>query len=254
MNCQSIHFSQDKSKERIGRAIRLIPMKTLNRLLGFALYLLGAKRKEVAALVGMPDESLKTFLSAIFRDGWEALRDRRHSQARPKKEIPALSSNISVSLQADGDDCVMDFGGSHTLRIPMVHKIKTRTILLSLMGPIELPTREVAHVLGISAARCLQLAAKLKENDVGEALVDKRFGQTHDYRMGPKEKAELVRQFAARAITGHSISSETLSDLVMQQTNTKVSPRSVRWHARKLGLMDIKDSLPQLVESLKKNS
>lgn len=120
------------------------------------------------------------------------------------------------------------------------------------MGLIELPTREVAHVLGISAARCLQLAAKLKENDVGEALVDKRFGQTHDYRMGPKEKAELVRQFAARAITGHSISSETLSDLVMQQTNTKVSPRSVRWHARKLGLMDIKDSLPQLVESLKK--
>lgn len=100
--------------------------------------------------------------------------------------------------------------------------------------------------------QCLQLAAKLKENDVGEALVDKRFGQTHDYRVGPAEKAELVRQFAARAITGHSISSEVLSDLVMQQTNTKISPRSVRWHARKLGLMDIKDSLPQLVESLKK--
>jgi len=232
--------------------MRVIPMKVLNRLLGFALYLLGAKRKEVAALVGMPDESLKTFLSASFRDGWEALRDRRHSETRPQKELPSLSSSISVSLQADGDDCVMDFGDSHTLRIPVAHKIKTRTILLSLMGPIELPTREVAHVLGISVARCLQLAAKLNENDVGEALVDKRSGQTHDYRVGPAEKAELIRQFAARAITGHSISSEALSDLVMQQTNTKISPRSLRWHASKLGLLDIKDSLPQLVESLKK--
>lgn len=203
-------------------------------------------------LVGMPDESLKTFLSAILRDGWDALRDRRYSETRQKKELPSLSSSISVSLQADGDDCVMDFGDSHALRIPVAHKIKTRTILLSLMGPIELPTREVAHVLGISVARCLQLAAKLNENDVGEALVDKRFGQTHDYRVGPAEKAELIRQFAARAITGHSISSEALSDLVRQQTNTEISPRSVRWHASKLGLMDIKDSLPQLVESLKK--
>ena len=230
--------------------MRVIPLKALNRLLGFALYLLGAKRKEVAALVGMPEESLKTFLHATLRDGLDALRDRRHSDVRPPIELPSASSGISV--QPDGPDCVVDFGGSHTLRIPVAHKIKTRTILLSLMGASQLPTREVASVLGISATRCLQLALKLKENDVEEALTDKRLGQMHDYRVGPPEKAELVRQFTARAITGHSISSEVLSDLVMQQTKTRVSARSVRWHARKLGLMNIKDSLPQLVESLKK--
>ena len=58
-------------------ALQVFPRKLLMRLLAFALHLLGARRKEVAALVEMPEESVKTLLRLVSLDGFAALRDRR---------------------------------------------------------------------------------------------------------------------------------------------------------------------------------
>jgi len=89
-------------------------------------------------------------------------------------------------------------------------------------------------------------------DDVPETLIDKRRGQTRDYKVGPEEKAEIIQQFAARAVTGHSTTSEELAKLVNERTDAGVSPRTIRWHANKLGLAGIKKTLPELVSTLKK--
>jgi hypothetical protein len=60
MDCRDITFSADKSRDRIDHALRVFPRKLLMRVLAFALHLLGAGRKDVAALVDMPEESVKT--------------------------------------------------------------------------------------------------------------------------------------------------------------------------------------------------
>ena len=51
---------------------------------------------------------------------------------------------------------------------------------------------------------------------------------------------------------GQSISSGVLAEAVHETTQVGVSARTIRLHIQKLGLTDIKKTLPQLVETLKK--
>jgi hypothetical protein len=67
-------------------------------------------------------------------------------------------------------------------------------------------------------------------------------------------KAELIQHFAARAVTGYSTSSQALTKIINDAKKTTISPRTVRWHMNKLGLMKIKKTLPELVKILKKTS
>ena len=62
----------------------------------------------------------------------------------------------------------------------------------------------------------------------------------------------IIQQLAARAVTGHSTSSAVLAEQVNERTQAGLSARTVRWHIRNLGLTNIRNTLPQLVESLKK--
>jgi len=65
-------------------------------------------------------------------------------------------------------------------------------------------------------------------------------------------KAELIQQFAARAVTGYSTSSQDLTEIINVSQSTNISSRTIRWHMNKLGLMKIRKTLPNLVETLKK--
>ncbi|PXF55457.1 MAG: hypothetical protein C4B58_14845, partial [Deltaproteobacteria bacterium] len=39
---------------------------------------------------------------------------------------------------------------------------------------------------------------------------------------------------------GYSVSSQALTEIINDNQKTAVSPRTIRWHMNKLGLMDIK--------------
>jgi len=204
--------------------------------------------------VGMPEESVKTVVRLVQRDGFPALRDRRRSGARQiTKEPPPRSPGVTAQRQ--GEWLTVEFGASgKPLKIPSSFQVQARAVLLSLVNAGLLPVKEGATALGISAGHCRELARKLRRHDVAEALIDKRQGQKRDYRVGPAVKAEVILELAARTIVGRSTSSDVLADAVNQRTQAEVSPRTVRWHVRKLGLTDIKQTLPALVESLKKRS
>jgi len=251
MDCREIEFLPQKSEERIRRAMRVFDPKVLYRILAFVLYLLGAKRGVIAALVGMPEESVKTTIRVVFRDGFQAFLDRRRSDV---PSVPKASRTTArISVRRDGEWVVVDFdSNAGELRIPAAHKIQVRTVLLSLQNSGLLSTQETSSVLGISDAHCRELASKLASDDVGESLVDKRRGQTQDYRVGPAQKAEIIQQFAARAVTGLSTASDVLAESVNERTQAELSPRTVRWHMNKLGLASIKKTFPKLVKSLKK--
>lgn len=253
MDCRRIEFSPEKSQERITSALRVFPTGVLNKILAFSLYLLGAKRRSVADLVGMPDESVKTALRVVLRDGFAALQDRRYSGVDRRPEI--CRTELRISARREEKFCIVDFGvPERELRIPLTHKIEARTVMLSLLNADLLSTTEVATALGLSCAHCRELAGKLSNDDVVSALVDKRQGLKQDYLVGPEKKAEIIQQFAARLVTGQSTSSDALAKVINADCETKVSPRTVRWHIEKLGLGSIKKTLPELVRTLKKNS
>ena len=250
MDCRQIEFSPEKSRTRIDKALLVFPHKSLMFILGYTLYLLGAKRKEAAALAGMPEESVKTALRRVFRDGFPALHDRRFSMT-PSERYAAERPRISVYRQ--GDDCIVDFGANgNTVRLPADHQVQVRTVVLSLLNAGVLTVPESASALGLTGTHCRELARKLVNGDVADALIDKRVGQKQDYRVGPEQKAEIIRQLAARAMAGHNTSSEILAEQVNEQTRSKLSARTIRWHIRNLGLTDIRKTLPPLVEALKK--
>ena len=251
MDCQDIEFSSDKSQQRIDRALTVFDATTLNRILTLGLHLLGTPRKEIAFLVDRPEESVKTSLRMLLRDGPAAFRDRRHANTQPAVSVPIKS--LTVSTHREGQWQVVDFGvPGKELRILLEHKIQLRTVLLSFLNSGLLSVEQVATALKTSQAHCRELANKLARVDVDESLIDKRRGHTQDYRMGPAEKAELIQQFAARAVLKLPTSSETLVEVLNEQTATPVSARTIRWHMKKLGLQAISKTLPDLVDVQKK--
>lgn len=251
MDCRQVAFSPLKAQERIQTALQVFPHKLLMRVLAFALHLLGLRRKDVAALVQMPEESVKTLLRLVLRDGFPALRDRRLSASPPG--TVALPSWPQISVRGRQEGWMIEFGHpGGTLNIPATHPIQARTVVLSLFNAGVLSAQECASALGVSAAHCRELARKLASEDVPQSLLDKREGQRHDYRVGVEQKAEIIQQLVARAVTGHSTSSEVLADQVNERTQASLSARTIRWHIHNLGLANIRNTLPELVASLKK--
>jgi hypothetical protein len=253
MDCHEIEFSAKNSKNRISNAMGILEPAVLFRMLAFALHMMGAKRKTIAGLVNMPEESVKTTIRVIMRDGFQAFFDRRKTELFTTPEVQLPSKKVSIRIEAEMIvvDLNSDMGN---LIIPAVHKIQARTILLTLMNSGLISAHETALILEISDAHCRQLANKLICNDVGDILIDKRVGQLQNFKVGPTQKAEIIRQFAARAVTGHSISSDVITELVNDQTKASLSSRTIRWHMNKFGLTSIKNTLPELVEELKKKS
>jgi len=251
MDCRDIGCSPEKSQERIDRALVVFDATVLDRLLTFGLHLQGVRRTEIASLVKRPEESVKTSIRVLLRDGLAALQDRRCADVGRAGSMPVRS--LTVTTRREGECQIVGFGvPGQELRIPAAHKVQLRTVLLSFLNSGLLSIQDTATALGISEAHCRELGSQLAGADVEEALIDKRRGQRQDYRVGPAEKAELIQQFAARAVLGLSTSSQTLVELVNEQAATTVSARTIRWHMKKLGLPAIRETLPALVEAQKK--
>ena len=152
MDCRQIAFSPEKSQERVNKVLQVFPRKLLMRILAFALHLLGASRKEVAALVEMPEESVKTLLRVVLRDGFPALHDRRLSAPPAVVVAPPSPSQITVSQDHEG--WIVEFG-THpgtTLRIPASHPVQARTVVLSLFNAKALSAQQCASALGTPVA------------------------------------------------------------------------------------------------------
>ncbi|ETR72360.1 MAG: hypothetical protein OMM_01784 [Candidatus Magnetoglobus multicellularis str. Araruama] len=209
----------------------------------FALYILGARFKTIALIVELPEESGKTTINRVMNDGVSAFNDRRQSIKNDvKQRQPSTQSQVCQAYVTSEDDyCIIIFGDiNHQLKIPLNNRVYLKSVLLSLLQANILTASTVSSVLGITPAHCRNLADRLLNEDLTEVLVDKRKGQQNDFRVNESVKADLIQNFSARAVTGHSVSSNKLADLINNKNNTNISPRTIRWHMNKLGLMNIK--------------
>lgn len=257
MDCQNLAFSTKQSQKRIDKTLCVLPSIVLKKILFFALYLLGAKFKTIASFVEIPEESGKTTIHRVMKDGIDAFTDRRQTAKSDVIHVPSPKQQqiLHASVLSEDNYCIIIFGDiNHQIKIPLKNRVHLKSVLLSLLQANILPAHTVSSVLGITTAHCHELAARLLNEDLTEVLVDKRKGQKKDFRVDQSIKALLIQEFAARAVTGYSISSNDLTELINVAENTNISPRTIRWHMNKLGLMKIKRTLPELVETLKKKS
>lgn len=254
MNCDQFDFSSERSHKRIQQVRTIFGDKIVDRILAWALFLLGASKPMICSALDFRPGSLRTLLYRLQNQGLGALEDRRSktSSFKPNASTTPVEP-LKVSLHETDEDHQIHFGDSLHLQIPTSNPFLLKSILLCLLNNRMLSRREVAQALQLSEDRVGKLAKKLTEADVA-GLLDQRRGQQQDYVFTPTIKGELIQQFVIDLVQHGKISGEGLSKHLKERCQYDLSPRSILYHLSQLGLAKIKSTLPAYLETAKENS
>lgn len=253
IDCQSLSFSSQLSESRMAQARKSFGAGLIQRILCFALYLLGLNRSAIGLTLGIPPDTAKSIIKAVNRDGLRALQDRRlkSSTLPPKQESAKVPP---IKLREDDEHLVVDFGiQNRALKLCRRDPLQMKTVLLSMFNSGLLSARQAAEAIGLTPSHTAALGRRIHEQG-SLSLVDQRQGQKEDFVVTPSVKAELIQQFALDVITSGRTSSATISEELKERCGIIISDRTVRHHLLRLGLRSIKSSLPQLVAAVKKKS
>ena len=251
INGQEISFSNVLSQQRMTRAQKVLGTKVVNRILCFALYLLGVDRKSISDLLNTAPGSIRSIIRAIFHSGLSAFEDRRRSTSTFLPVQERKRPKLTVGMQNEW--IIIDLDEFGQIKIPSQHSLQAKVVLLTMLNNGLLSTREVSEVLDISTAHVLNLARRVHTDDCA-VLIDKRQGQQQEYRFTPEVKAEVIQQFVLDVVVEGRTSGKQLSEHLLERCKLRLSERSIRHHVKELGLVRIKKSLPPLLAEVKKTS
>jgi len=252
LDCQKLNFSAHLSRNRIDHACQTFGSIVVQRLLCFALYLLGVNRSAIGELLKIPPETAKSIIKSVKRNGLSALEDRRR---RSSNFLPKAKPDPPVvTLRENEERIALDFGdGGRILQLSRQDPLQLKIVLLSMFNSKILTKPQVAKAIALTPSHTATLAQRLREKGA-RALIDSRHGQKKEYRVPPSVKGELVQQFAVDIITSGKTSGEKISNELKERCNILLPARTVRHHLAQMGLGKIKRSLPQLLVALKKTS
>lgn len=251
ISCQGLAFDTTLSQQRINRATQIFGIAVIRRVLCFSLYLLGITRATIGKLIEVPPDTVKTIIKNIHRNGIPAFEDRRyrHSAFLPQAQ-KTLPFKVNVTLE--GEWINIDWGEKEQkLKIPRSNKLQFRTLLLTMFNSGLLSTKQTSEYLELSDVQTRTLAKDLQEKDIG-SILDKRQGQKKDYVFTPEIKAEVIQQYSANAAVNKKTSSMALAEDLKARCGLNLSPRTIRLYIEKLGLSKIKQTLPELIDTIKK--
>lgn len=246
-----ISFSLSISSKRIQSAYRLLGVKTVNRIIGIALFLLGGNREKISNFLNIPKGTFLSFLTRFQREGITALKDQREKPDKPEV-LQAFPKNLEI-VYGERKIAIQVSPHKNRLEIDPPNGLQFKTLMLSFMSSGFLSAKEVSEQLGISERRVRDLNKNLRAYDI-EALIDKRRGQQKEYAFTEDIKAEIIQQFVMNLVNRRPTASRQITEQVNETCHTSVSARAMRQHLTKLGLPKIKESLPKLLEGEKKTS
>ncbi len=253
MDFRNINFSQAKSEKRINKAKKLLGTKVVNWIIGFALFLQGARRKDISQLLDIPYETFNSFIPRIWKDGINALEDRRFSPTTaPVTPEPVIDT---PTVKREGDEVIVHLSNKPNgeIRIPCNSKAILKAVLLTLMQNKILDSQMVAGILGCTQSHVLSLNRQILSGSP-EVLFGNRQGQKQCYIFNPEVTNQLLQQYCANVMVGESTSSKVLASNLKERYGLDLSDRSIRYHVKKLGLKPMAKGLVELIEQLKKNS
>lgn len=250
IDCQKASFSSSLQQQRLEQARSVLGERVVDRLLCFSLFLLGVQRSTIAELLDAPPGTVRSVIRSVLHNGLPALEDRRSSSST---FLPSRQEPVKITIEKSPEMITVNLGDSGRIEIPRKNVLQQRVVLLSLLTDGLLSTKEVSEALGFSMVHTRELSEKLSGGDV-TSLIDKRSGQTQEYRFTPEVKAQLIEQFVVDLVTDGSVSGRTIAEHLQQRCDVGLSERSIRDHLGKLGLSRIKKSLPGLLKEAKKNS
>lgn len=250
MNSENLTFSQARSDKRIAQAQNLLGVKVIRKLIGYALFLMGATRSSISSYLNMAPGSVRSLILSVNRKGLPALEDQRSKTSSFRPPSPPLQVTLGIESR-EGYLCVKSKTGDLQIDIPKSNIIQKKVLLLTLLNNGLLKPSEVADAIGLSQDRTKKIAGALQCKDV-TGILDQRQGQKKDYRFTPDIKAEIIQQFVIDVVTQGKTSGEQLARHLNQRCELVLSPRSILHHLSALGLSQIKTSLPANLAEFKK--
>lgn len=253
MNCDNLDFSFRLSNERIQQANAIFGAKII-QILAWALFLLGANKPSICSALSFKEGSLRTLLFRLKNQGLGVLEDRR-TKASSFKTNPLPNSIVEptkVTLSHTYEAYQICFGSeSLQIQIPNSNPVLLKAMLLCLLNSHILNRKEVAQALRLSEDRVAKLVNIMCKDDI-HGILDQRNGQKQDYVYTPEVKGELIQQFVIDLVQDGKTSGENLSKHIEERCQFRLSPRSILHHLNILGLSQIKSTLPNHLEALKK--
>ena len=255
MNCDKFDFSPTVSHKRILQAKAIFGETIVNKILAWVLFLLGASKPTICSTLDFKPGTLRTLLYRVQKQGLGALEDRRYktSSFKPQAALTVPAEPVKVALH-ERDDCYqVNLGDSLHIQISLSNPLLFKSLLLCLLQNQLINRRQAAQALQLSEDRVGKLAKKLVEEDV-TGLIDQRRGQKQDYIFTPTIKGELIQQVVIDIVQDGKMSGEKLSKHLNERCQYDLSPRSILYHLRNMGLSKIKKTLPAYLAEAKKNS
>lgn len=234
IDCRNISFLPDLSKNRLNKAQFVFGEKVLKRIIVFSLYILGVRRTEISQTVKLPENTVRTMLKTISRNGVIALFGRKKPLEITKSSgnKPSARGNIEISELNDRYQISIN---KKDIFILKKNKYQLKAMVLTFAENGLISKTYAGKLLNISSSHVGYLINKITEDDLS-CLIDQRRGQQKDFVFTPEIKSELIVQFAVNAATGKSTSSPVLAKDIEQRTSHELSQRSIRFHINSLGL------------------
>jgi len=246
----SLKWSPELGAKRQEAAAAVLGKEAVDRIVGYALFLLGANREATAGQVGIPANTFLSFLTRMGGIGLDGLRDRRE---RPAAAAAPEPPHFELARREDGSTALRFLPGGQELSVPAGHASQERVVLLSFAACGLLDAGQVSGHLGLSLSHVRGLLRKLAAGDAADVL-DKRPGRRRDYRMTDALKGEMVMQWAANAAVGKACSSPAVAADMRVRCGVELPGRTLRHHLGKLGLSRRGKELSALIARAKKNS
>lgn len=251
LNCHEFKFNPKLSAERYDRAVSFLGEKIITNLLCFCLYVLGMTRKDIAIILSIPANTVRSKLKRFFMGGTPA--HNLHADSK-KKTVDNQDPPKQVDVTVRELDGITSINLNNiSINIPSSNNLQLKTILLSIADNRSISKSEASKHLNISPSQVGNLCRALHEKDI-HGLIDNRKGQTVNYRVTEDVISEVITQFAFNTCLGQSTSSTVIAEDIKQRANINISPRSIRVHMAKLGLSGTNSILKQLLSDQKKNS
>ncbi len=247
VDCQALSFSPKLSSERLSKAQLIFSEKILQRIICFCLYIFGVRRTEISKVTGLPENTVRTMLKTISRDGFKAFFDRRKKDANRfcvQPDKPVKRKNIQITELDDNYQISID---ELDVSVSKKNKLQLKAMLLTFAENGLISKTYAGKLLDISSAHVGLLVNKMSKNDL-LCLIDKRKGQQQDYVFTPEIKSALTLQYVSNAILGKPTSGTALAADLKERAQIGLSDRSVRTYISKLGLKGIDEKLQQLVK------
>lgn len=251
LHCQSLSFDPKLSARRLKKAQSIFPLKILHNIIFLSLYLLGMERSTIASTFGLSPNTVRTKIRIFLKEGASALFDRREKNLLPQvKEEPEMSPERETVIEQTPEDNVLRVEDICVV-IPKNNRLQARVVLLTFVQNEIITKAEASKSLNLSPAHIGYLCNELKDKDI-QCLLDQRQGQKQDYKFTPEVKAQLIQIFTIKSLTGKRTSGKTIGEELEAMFGISFSERSVRFHMMKLGLAQIKRTLPVQYELEKK--